>query len=161
MFFYQDPTISTRRNAVALVGNTQWIAMPTSMAAAMGLPNDCASISTASTCGQPAHIGDALQLFVTGLGKVAANGDVNGTLLPTGTVAPANANPLYKTLTTPLVTIGGAPATVQYSGIAPGFAGLYQINVQIPAGIPTGDDVPIQISMPGSVTDTATIAVTQ
>ncbi|HEY3835134.1 MAG TPA: hypothetical protein VGL72_01115, partial [Bryobacteraceae bacterium] len=161
MFYYQDSTVSTRRNAVALTGNTQWLAMPSSLASAMGIPNNCASLSTASTCGQPAHIGDVLQFFVTGLGKVTANGDVNGNTLPTGTVAPASASPLYKTVATPLVTIGGVPATVQFSGIAPGFAGLYQVNVQIPAGIQAGDDVPVQISMPGSVTDSATIAVTQ
>jgi uncharacterized protein (TIGR03437 family) len=57
------------------------------------------------------------------------------------------------------VQIGGIPATVQFSGIAPGFAGLYQINVQIPTGVIPGDDVSLQIGMPGSSVDTATIAV--
>jgi hypothetical protein len=31
--------------------------------------------------------------------------------------------------------------------------------VQIPAGVAAGSDVAVQISMPGSVTDSATIAV--
>jgi uncharacterized protein (TIGR03437 family) len=150
MFFYQDPTVATRRNAVALVASTGTLAMPTSMAAAMGISN-----------GQPAHIGDVLQLFVTGLGKATPNGDPNGQTLTTGSVAPGSASPLYETIATPIVLIGGAPATVQFSGIAPGFAGLYQINVPIPAGIQTGNDVPIQIGMPGSPTDAATIAVSQ
>lgn len=159
MFYYPDPTVSTRRNAVALIGNTQWIAMPTSMAGAMGLPNNCAAVSPQSTCGHPAHIGDVLQVFVTGLGKATPEGDPNALALATGTVAPAGANPLYMTVQQPIVTIGGAPAQVQFSGIAPGFAGLYQVNVQIPAGIQTGDDVPITIAMPGSTVDKATIAV--
>jgi uncharacterized protein (TIGR03437 family) len=159
MFYYPDPTVSTRRNAVALIGNTQWIAMPTSMAGAMGLPNNCAVVSQQSTCGQPAHMGDVLQLFVTGLGRATAGGGDNSPILATGNVAPANANPLYLTVQQPIVTIGGAPAQVQFSGIAPGFAGLYQVNVQIPAGIQTGNDVPITIGMPGSSIDTATIAV--
>jgi uncharacterized protein (TIGR03437 family) len=30
------------------------------------------------------------------------------------------------------VTIGGAPAAVQYAGPAPDFAGLSQINIQVP-----------------------------
>ena len=29
-------------------------------------------------------------------------------------------------------------ATVTYSGLAPGYVGLYQINVRVPAGIPSG-----------------------
>ena len=38
------------------------------------------------------------------------------------------------------VTVGGIPATVQYAGGAPGeVAGLMQVNVQIPTGIPSGD----------------------
>ena len=37
------------------------------------------------------------------------------------------------------VTIGGLPATVLYAGLSPGsISGLYQINVQIPAGLPSG-----------------------
>jgi len=93
------------------------------------------------------------------LGKATPEGDPNALALATGTVAPAGANPLYMTVQQPIVTIGGAPAQVQFSGIAPGFAGLYQVNVQIPAGIQTGDDVPITIAMPGSTVDKATIAV--
>jgi uncharacterized protein (TIGR03437 family) len=45
------------------------------------------------------------------------------------------------------------------SVVAPGFAGLYQIDFQIPAGTPAGD-APIEISVAGnSVTDTAVVAV--
>ena len=39
----------------------------------------------------------------------------------------------------PQVAIGGLPATVTYSGQAPGFPGLYQVNAQIPSGIAAGD----------------------
>lgn len=159
MFFYTDPSVSTRRNAVALLANTAWIAMPTSMAAAMGIRNNCAVISQLSTCGQPAHRGDSLQIFLTGLGKATPNGDPAGATLTTGDVAPASGSPLYETIATPIVTIGGVPVPVQFSGIAPGFAGLYQVNVQVPAGIPASDDVPITIGMPGSTVDSATIAV--
>ncbi len=159
MFFYADPSVPTRRNAVALIGNTAWIAMPTSMAAGMGIPDNCSSIGKLSTCGQPAHVGDVVQLFVTGLGKATPGGGPNNLPLATGQVAPASASPLYLTVETPIVTIGGIPVPVQFSGIAPGFAGLYQVNVQIPAGLTTGDDVPITIAMPGSIVDSATLAV--
>lgn len=159
MFFYPDPTVSTRRNAVALIGNTAWLAMPTSMAAAIGIPNNCSALSPLSTCGQPAHVGDVLQLFVTGLGQATVGGVPNALPLGTGMVAPANANPLYMTVATPIVTIGGINVPVQFSGVAPGFAGLYQVNVPIPSGVQPGDDVPITIAMPGSTVDSATIAV--
>jgi uncharacterized protein (TIGR03437 family) len=42
------------------------------------------------------------------------------------------------TTTAPTITIGGQPATVSYSGLAPYFVGLYQVNAVVPAGIGTG-----------------------
>ena len=36
------------------------------------------------------------------------------------------------------MTIGGIPAPVQFSGLAPQFTGLYQINVTVPANAPVG-----------------------
>jgi uncharacterized protein (TIGR03437 family) len=47
---------------------------------------------------------------------------------------------------------------VAFSGIAPGFAGLYQVNVTVPAGVPAGDDIPVTITI-GGASDTATIAI--
>jgi uncharacterized protein (TIGR03437 family) len=40
--------------------------------------------------------------------------------------------------TRPVVTLAGRPAEVTFSGLAPGFTGLYQVNVRIPAGTPSG-----------------------
>lgn len=68
----------------------------------------------------PAARGDYVEIYATGLG-------------PTGAAT-----------VTPEVTIGGAPASVSYSGLAPGYLGLYQVNVQIPAGIGPGEH-PLQI----------------
>jgi len=34
----------------------------------------------------------------------------------------------------PDATIGGAPARVLFSGLAPGWPGLYQVNVEVPPG---------------------------
>jgi len=73
-------------------------------------------------------------------------------------VAPASGQPLYQTVLTPLVTVAGIPAEVLYSGLAPGFAGLYQINFRVPAA-PAGDEVHIRVSTPDGLFDTATIAI--
>jgi len=37
------------------------------------------------------------------------------------------------------VTVGGQAATVLFAGLAPGFVGLYQLNIQAPEGLGAGD----------------------
>jgi len=76
----------------------------------------------------PAHAGETILIYATGLGWVDPP-------VPTGTPAPVS--PLSATVPTPIVMIGGAASNVQFSGLAPGFAGLYQLNVTIPK-IPAG-----------------------
>ena len=156
IFRIGDPNNPQRKNAAALVANTAWRAMPSSMAEALGMPQNCkaAGVNPAAICGEPAAANDPIQIYVTGMGRATANGNT----LRTGDVAPANGKPLYRTVETPRVTIGGIDADVSFSGIAPGFAGLYQINVTIPRGAPAGNDVPVVIEI-GGVSDSATIAI--
>jgi uncharacterized protein (TIGR03437 family) len=46
------------------------------------------------------------------------------------------------------VTVDGTPATVSYSGAAPGeVAGVLQINFQVPAGLAPGAQVPIVVNV--------------
>jgi uncharacterized protein (TIGR03437 family) len=162
IFVLPDPSEEgSRRNAAAVFANTKWLAMPTALARALEIPENCRAggVDPRSTCGQPALPGDFLQVFVTGLGRATPNGDPAGQVLPSGAAAPGGGNPLYRTVVPPTVTIGGVPAGVQFSGLAPGFAGLYQVNVQVPNSAPAGDDVPIRITLPDGSTDGATIAV--
>ena len=93
----------------------------------------------------PAQPGEFLAIFCTGLGSVQPE-------VPSGDVAPT-AEPLARTLSTPLVNIAGLPAQVSFSGLAPGFVGLYQVNVQVPAGVPPGtQEVEIIINnVPGNI----------
>jgi uncharacterized protein (TIGR03437 family) len=63
------------------------------------------------------------------------------------------------TLDKPSVTIDGAPATLEFSGIAPGFVGLDQVNVQVPAGTRTANDIPVVLNIGGKQSNTVTIAV--
>ena len=50
-------------------------------------------------------------------------------------------------------------ATVTFSGLAPEFVGLYQVNVQVPQNAPTGSAVPVAIFTSGTASNIATIAV--
>lgn len=158
LFRIADPSNAKRNNGAVLFANTAWKVMPASMATAIGFPN-CEGASPVLSCAQPAKVGDVVQIYVTGLGKATPNGDASGQPLPIGSLAPSDGNPPYKTVETPMVTVGGVPAQVLFSGIAPGNAGLYQINLEIPAGVQPGDDVPIVVTMPGGSTDTVTIGV--
>ena len=56
------------------------------------------------------------------------------------------------------MTIGGIPATVAFSGLTPGYAGEYQIDVTVPSGVASGDAVPVVVTMLG-VSDTANISI--
>jgi uncharacterized protein (TIGR03437 family) len=59
----------------------------------------------------------------------------------------------------PAVLIGGVSAQVFFAGQAPGFPGVYQVNIQIPQNAPTGDGISVQIeSADGTVTSAANIA---
>jgi len=71
---------------------------------------------------RPAKPGEFLSIYCTGLGDVN-NQPVLGSASPS--------NPLASTLATPVVTIGGQTAQVLFSGLAPGFVGLYQVNVKV------------------------------
>ena len=78
----------------------------------------------------PASAGDTIVIYCAGLGSVDP-------AVPAGQAAPLS--PLSKTVNPVRVTIGGREATVGFSGLAPTFAGLYQINAIVPAGVSAGD----------------------
>jgi uncharacterized protein (TIGR03437 family) len=144
--------------AVALLLNSYWFAMPASVAQTYSLPTSCSGLSAATPCGQPVHANDEIVIYFTGGGLATPNADPNGQPVATGQVAPANGSVIYQTVITPTVTIGGYPAKVLFSGIAPGTAAEYQINVVVPTGISSSNNVPVVISF-GSSSDTTTIAV--
>ena len=97
----------------------------------------------------PARRGQVIQLYVNGLGPVT-NQPESG--------EPAPASPLAQTKATPEVSIGGQTAAVLFSGLAPGFAGLYQINVTVPPGLSPGN-YPIHVAIGGRTSKDSGIAI--
>jgi uncharacterized protein (TIGR03437 family) len=91
-----------------------------------------------------------LTIYCTGLGPVTNQP-------PTGAAAAIGV--LSEALDSVAVTVGGVPATVSFSGLAPTFVGLYQINVQVPANVPFGDGVPVTLSGGGIASNAVTIAI--
>jgi uncharacterized protein (TIGR03437 family) len=98
----------------------------------------------------PATQGDVIQIYCTGLGAVTN---------PPASGSPASGTTLSQTTTNPTVRIGGIEAAVLFSGLVPGTVGEYQVNVQVPAGVPAGPAIPVTISIGGSTSNPATIAV--
>ncbi len=96
----------------------------------------------------PANIGDALILYANGLGPV-------DTPIQNGAPSPD----LRNTLTKPQVLVGGVQATLLFSGMAPQFPGVNQVNFVVPQ-VPAGNSIPLQLVSGGiTTTDKVVIAV--
>jgi uncharacterized protein (TIGR03437 family) len=112
----------------------------------------------------PAPRGTVVSLYGTGPGPV-------NPVVASGEVAPGS--PLAVTVANPTadggtcltvqpsmcVAIGSTFGEVLYSGLAPGFVGLWQINVRIPEGALTGDAVPIRGIVRGVPSNQPTLAI--
>jgi uncharacterized protein (TIGR03437 family) len=68
-------------------------------------------------------------------------------------------NPTSNATAPVTVLIGGKPGTVSFSGLAPGYPGLYQINVQVPPIPPGITTLPLAIETPNAYHDQADIPV--
>ncbi len=96
----------------------------------------------------PAIAGEFLSIFSTGLGALQQP-------VSSGTVPPS---PPPETVSRPTVTIANLQAPVIYSGLAARFAGVYQVNVQVPAGVPSGTQ-PLQVTIGGVPSNTVSLFV--
>ena len=96
----------------------------------------------------PAMAGEIISIFCTGLGAVS----------PPAATGVAPPMPPSQTVLQVQVYIAGALAHVTYAGVAPGFAGLYQINAHVLVGTPAGAQS-LQISAGGASSNTVTVAI--
>ncbi len=104
----------------------------------------------ASTGSHPAKAGDVLIIYATGLGAVDHQ-PVDGGI----------PSVLANTIATPTVLFGGVPGDVQFSGLAPQFVGVNQLNVQVPAGVTPSSTVPLQIKVNGFTSTNQVVIATQ
>lgn len=78
----------------------------------------------------PAKPGEVIILWGSGFGPTSPSA-------PAGVEVPSTTQ--YNTANTVSVTVGGKPATVYGAALASGYAGLYQVAIQIPASLSDGD----------------------
>ena len=91
----------------------------------------------AGVTSRPAKPGDVLTLYGIGFGPVTPN-------IPAGQLAQQ-----LNTLALPLqMSIGGLAVSPSYDGLAPGYTGLYQFNVQVPQ-VASGN-VPLTFALAGT-----------
>jgi uncharacterized protein (TIGR03437 family) len=103
-----------------------------------------------NSAANPAPAGSVIQIFATGLGETNPP-------LPAGEAA--SIQPPYNLTVNPVtVWIGGQRAELQFSGAAPGCAGLFQINAIVPGSVLQGNSVPLQIQVNGKQSNTVTLA---
>jgi uncharacterized protein (TIGR03437 family) len=105
---------------------------------------------TLVSAASPAKRGETVLLFLTGLGAVTP---------PSPDGAAASSTQLSTVNADVKVYVGGRQAAIVFKGLAPGLAGLYQINFTIPASAPTGSSQPLAIETPEAFHDMADIAV--
>lgn len=77
----------------------------------------------------PVQAGEHITVYLTGLGAV--NGAIEA-----GQAAPFS--PLLTARLPVRVELGNTVLVPSYAGLSPGFAGLYQVDVQVPANFPSG-----------------------
>ncbi len=90
--------------------------------------------------GSPAQAGEIIVVYACGLGRTQPN--------PVPGVIPQNAAVIQR-LSDLQVYLGGTaidPASIQYAGLTPGSAGLYQINLVLPDNLGTDPEIRVAIA---------------
>jgi uncharacterized protein (TIGR03437 family) len=97
----------------------------------------------------PVKAGDKIVVYCTGLGVVEGTQDVS---MPAPSNPPKLMNPVS-------MTLGSATVEPTFSGLAPGFTGIYQVQFTVPTGIAPGDGVPLTLSVLGQTSVPVNLSV--
>jgi uncharacterized protein (TIGR03437 family) len=129
-----------------MYGTAQWQAAVAAVAPAIFLLGDGAvgavlnqdySLNTPRT---PLSRGQVLQVFATGLGATVKQGQ-------------------YSVVATPVTAmLDGTELPVSFAGLAPGYVGLYQVNIPIPVATPPGSGVHLTLKQGGQGSNAVEIA---
>lgn len=103
---------------------------------------------SANSSSNPATVGSVVSVYLTGQGPLDH---------PVTDGTAAVSSPLAHATGTVSATIGGVAATVQFLGLAPGFVGLAQANIQVPT-LASGD-YPMVLTVGGFVSASAVLSV--
>ena len=104
------------------------------------------------TTANPAYPGETVIVYLTGLGELdppVTTGDANP-IAPLAYLKDSRLSVLFG---------GEAAIHIWYAGGAPTYAGLYQVNVDIPYSTPESDLTPVSLATPNAFADVAEIAV--
>jgi len=101
------------------------------------------------TTSRPLQRGEFAFLYAAGIGPV-------NNQPATGSSGPIT--PLASTKNSVNVSLGGRACEVQYSGLAPGLVGVYQVNFRVPSDVPSGvEDLILSVGTAASPTVKAPI----
>lgn len=125
----------TTPDAIQSIAMTPGVASLPSGAANAQHASDSSGITEAS----PAKPGEYIVVYLAGMGM---------TTVPVATGAAAPSDPLAQTQNAPTITLNSEPVSFLFSGLTPGLAGLYQIDLQVPSDAPDGD-LTLVINQPG------------
>ena len=101
------------------------------------------------TAASPAVPGEFVTIYMTGLGAVS--GDI-------AAGDPSPSSPLLFCKSEVQVVIGSQTIQPSFAGLTPGFAGLYQVNFQVPSDLTSGI-FPLSVSASGVVSNQANLVV--
>ena len=89
----------------------------------------------------PAPRGQTVVIYATGLGRVSPVGGLSWAVAPV------------------TIRLQGMDLPAAFAGLAPGFPGLYQVNVALPAELPPGLEVPLALVQAGGPSNPVPVSI--
>jgi uncharacterized protein (TIGR03437 family) len=96
---------------------------------------------TINSVANPLPRGQTLVAYVTGLGTTAAHGTLNPAVTPVTAL------------------LNGVPLSPAYAGLTPGYIGLYQVNIPIPATTPPGSAISLVLQQGNAQSNAVAVAI--